>query len=184
MLIKNLNLFWITGLEIEYVLWKPWYRISIFTDHQRSCGKVDLMFSVVSTCQSFCLQWGPMLLLPMMNWNPPYTESLPQVPPLDMGCHNTGNPGPRPWTWNFTVQWPSDPTPASDIYWSRLKIYGNLFTWEPALLVTSGGQDWKLVQTCSRGDTPSNLCWHLVAPESCAAGEHSTGMLSCFSGAL
>ena len=129
-LIKSLNLFWTTGLEIEYVLWKPWYRISIFTDHQLSCGKV--MFSVVSTCQSFCPQWGPVLLLPMRNWNPPYRESPPpQAPPLDMGCHCTGIPGPRPWTWNFTVH---DPL-------------------APPLLVTFSGQNSRPMETCS----PENL---------------------------
>ena len=46
---------------------------------------------------------------------------------------------------------------------------------QPFLLMTSGGQDWIPVQTCSLERTP--WCWHLVASKACTG---PTGMLSCF----
>ena len=51
--------------------------------------------------------------------------------------------------------------------------------------LTSGGQDWKPVQTCSLEEPPpppTNFYWHLVTTEtrtSQAGSTHSTGMFSC-----
>ena len=61
-------------------------------------------------------------------------------------------------------------------HWPQFPLYRDpLPQTQPFLLMTSGGQDWIPVQTCSLERTP--WCWHLVASKACTG---PTGMLSCF----
>ena len=52
-------------------------------------------------------------------------------------------------------------------------------TWYP-LLVTSGGDHWRPIQTCSLEDDPTttDICWLLKYVQWQAVGTHSVGMLS------
>ena len=60
-------------------------------------------------------------------------------------------------------------------------LTGPTRTWpQLSLLVASGGQDWRPVQTCSLEGFP-HQCWHLMAGYWRGAGStHHTGMFSCF----
>ena len=81
-------------------------------------------------------------VIPMMHWNSPYKDLPPKAKP----------PTPRGIL----------PPPTSDIWRPRLETCLDLFTWGFPLLVIFGGQNWRLVQTCSLQD-PHPRCWHLLA---------------------
>ena len=136
------------------------WMVPVFTTRQRNCGKV--MFSVVSVSHSVHsggVGWGGggeglMWSLPMM-----YCTS----PNRDPG-HGTSmyiDPPPYPGT-----------------------IRHGTSLYRDTMLVISGGQDWRPVQTCSLQELPppvvltsgsywSTYDWH-------AGGAHPTGMLSCY----
>ena len=87
-------------------------------------------------CLSFCLQGkGFMWPLPMMHWISSSTS-----PPTDMinliqlRPHSTGKPPAL-----APVQGPPAPAPASNIWWPRLEIGSNLFTWKKSPVLSSGG---------------------------------------------
>ena len=111
-----------TSLDILITL-LLFFALKHFTARQRSCGKV--MFSVMSVCQSFC-SWGR-------------SHVTITYDALDLTIQT-----PLPTqTWDLTVQ---------GLHGHGIPLYRNpsLTTW-PALLVTSGSQDWGPVQTCSLG---------------------------------
>ena len=92
-------------------------------------------------------------------------------------CIGIGLPTPPsllPWTWDFIVQWSSWPQPF---------LHMGPHCCKGSLLVTSGDQGWRPVQTCLPEDTPQP-CWHLVLRMYIRSvqmgGTHPTGMLSWF----
>ena len=80
-------------------------------------------------CLSFCLQGKRFMWpLPMMHWiSPPPTDMIKLI---QLRPHSTGKPPAL-----APVQGPPAPAPASNIWWPRLEIGSNLFTW----VLTSGG---------------------------------------------
>ena len=59
--------------------------------------------------------------------------------------------------------------------------YGTSLYRDPLLLVTSGGQDWRFVQTCSPEEPPPNWYLHLVATKAHTVGKRVVCiLLECF----
>ena len=117
----------------------------VITAHQQSCGKV--MFSVISVCPSFC-QWG----VPCDHY------------PWCIRAHHRNS-----LARYFTGLWISLYRPSG---------HGTALYRDPPAhpeLMTSGGQDWRSVQTCSSED--SYWCWHLVATEGLTVGKRALGIL-------
>ena len=88
----------------------------------------------------------PLWPLFMIHGTSLYKDSLP-------------SPSPAPSTSDMGPPWPQPP--GSDIFWSPLETYSNLFTWgHPSLVLTSGATEAHTVG------------WQVD-------GMHLTGMLSC-----
>ena len=128
-----------------------------FTGRQRSC--LTVMFVCLSVCLSFSL-WS-------RGWTSSHRES--------------SSPACSPWTWCLTVQGP----PASDLWWPRLEICSNVFTWaHPTSDIW-----WPRLETCSNLFTwqpPLTLPSPVLTPCGYCSiygwqvgGTHPTEMLSC-----
>ena len=149
-------------------------------------------------CRLFCLQGKSHVpithdALDINVQGIPLALALP--PPPDIGPHWTRPP------WPLDMELHCTRTPLTAAPGHRTSLYKD--PWPP-LLVTSGGQDWRPVQTCS--PRPPNQYWNLVAktgdlsnlftwgsPTSAASwwllkdvrsaqvsGSHPTGILFCF----
>ena len=116
--------------------------------------------------------------------------------PQDMEPHCTGTPltlppSPPPQTGHLTVQehsslgprhlgYGTPPHPLTQPFWTCSTLFNLDLQVQGPLVVTSGGQDWISVQTCSLKDPPS-WCWHLVATEVFTVGKWTVRiLLVCF----
>ena len=118
----------------------------------RSPTKLREVNVLTGVCLSFCSGWeGPMWALPMMHTRPQHTDPRPGP-----------SPSPPPPTSDMGT-----PTSLDTIHGTHPRPkHPRHQTWGP-LLVTSGGNHWRPVQTCPcEGHPPKE--WHLeVAAEAC-----------------
>ena len=132
-------------------------KFSEFNNFRESDISMKVIFWQVSV---MLFRMGPKWSLPTIHWTSPNRD--PQALALQ--------------------PWPCPPSlrraPLAPLYRDPLPGLGS-----GSLLLASGGQEQRPVQTCSLAD-PS-WCWHLVSGYwsrygERAVGTHRTGMLSCF----